>query len=174
MRRKYLKADLARDLGVDRSLVTRYARRGMPTRSLAAAEEWRAAHLDPLLVKRPAEDPDDLDELRFALVRKLAHLAELDPAAWLEELRSVVRELPPELWDRVELSQGTWEALIGARVLEALRRDGDAPDAESAAPVTPEHAFVCRNIVFLLATGRYHLDETPAKMERVNGRDHDA
>jgi hypothetical protein len=45
MKRKYLKADLARDLGVSPALVSRDAKRGMPTHSAEAARKWRQTYL---------------------------------------------------------------------------------------------------------------------------------
>lgn len=47
MRRKYLKTDLARDLGLSRSAITKLAHRGMPVHSRAAAEAWRRDNLIP-------------------------------------------------------------------------------------------------------------------------------
>lgn len=60
MRRKYLRADLARDLELSPSSITKLAKRGMPCHSKGAAEEWRRQHLDPALTKHaPAESPPE-------------------------------------------------------------------------------------------------------------------
>lgn len=47
MRRKVLKADVARGLGVTRSRVSQLERQGMPTHSILAAKTWRDEHCDP-------------------------------------------------------------------------------------------------------------------------------
>ena len=83
-RRKYLRADLARDLGVDKAVITRLAKRGMPTNSLERAREWRAANLDPAKVKpgpQPATDAPDRGVLAAARQRRAI------AAAALEELK---------------------------------------------------------------------------------------
>lgn len=54
MRRRYLKADLARDLGISPGRVSQLVAQGMPTHSVTAAREWRRQHLQPQWSKRPA------------------------------------------------------------------------------------------------------------------------
>jgi hypothetical protein len=54
MRRKLLKSDLARALGLHRSRITQLERQGMPTGSVEAARAWRAEHCDPDRVKPTA------------------------------------------------------------------------------------------------------------------------
>ena len=51
-----LKKDLAAALGISASMVSRLTRQGMPTDSAAAAQAWRAAHLDPARVVRARAD----------------------------------------------------------------------------------------------------------------------
>ena len=51
-----LKKDLAAALGISASMVSRLAKQGMPTDSAAAAQAWRAAHLDPARVVRARAD----------------------------------------------------------------------------------------------------------------------
>ncbi len=45
------KAELARQLGLSRAMITKHAQMGMPTDSLAAAQAWRDANLDIALTK---------------------------------------------------------------------------------------------------------------------------
>ena len=52
MRRKVLKADIARALGVSRSRITQLEREGMPLHSVAAAQEGRKEHCDQDRVSR--------------------------------------------------------------------------------------------------------------------------
>lgn len=59
------RAELARQLGVDRAIVTRDAKRGMPTHAVDAAKHWRDANLNPASRKevkltRRAEQPTAL------------------------------------------------------------------------------------------------------------------
>lgn len=49
-------ADLAKALGVDPALITRYKRRGMPTDSVEAALAWKAANVRARVGGKPAGD----------------------------------------------------------------------------------------------------------------------
>lgn len=81
-------ADLARALKVSPAMVSKLARRGMPTHDLAAATAWRATHLDPRLVKavRPrARKGNGRDAVRLLSAKRrreeaAAATAELDLA----------------------------------------------------------------------------------------------
>lgn len=82
-------SELARALGVSRQRVHQMVRDGMPVDSLEAAQEWRAANLDPLaiLTAEIHRAPDPLrpmrlaaDEVKDDVLRGLA-LAALDEAA---------------------------------------------------------------------------------------------
>ena len=67
MARKLLKCDLARQLDISASMVSRLSKQGMPTHSADAARAWRDTHLAPSLRK----------EWRFGPARS----ARADPAA---------------------------------------------------------------------------------------------
>ncbi|MDP3083443.1 MAG: hypothetical protein Q8N44_07105 [Rubrivivax sp.] len=53
------RAELARALNIDRAMVTRLARRGMPTDTVEAAQAWRCVNLNPAFRKdtNMARDP---------------------------------------------------------------------------------------------------------------------
>ena len=132
-------AELARLLGVDRALVSRDKRRGMPTNTLEAAEAWRQrnlrARMRPLTrnelqqQKRQAED---------AAIRKVAQLMQLGHSA-LEaghfhlvagEVRAALRAVPESARYRVGLAVDVMDKLC-EHINEALD-DGDKVDAEAA------------------------------------------
>ena len=46
-----LRKDIAAELGISASMVTRLAKRGMPTSDANSARRWRDRHLDPARVK---------------------------------------------------------------------------------------------------------------------------
>ncbi len=52
-----LKKELAQLLGVSESIVSRHAKKGMPTDSLERAQRWRKRHLEPGRVKGVRFDP---------------------------------------------------------------------------------------------------------------------
>lgn len=56
MTTKLKQSDLARELGVSQSMVSRLARQGMPMHDVSAAHAWRALHLDPARVKTARVD----------------------------------------------------------------------------------------------------------------------
>lgn len=86
MRRKYRHADLARDLERSAAWVSKYAKRGMPTRSAEAARAWCRQHLDPRWRRplpgeearpsapAPQRAPDIADVFDLAGVDMVAHL----------------------------------------------------------------------------------------------------
>lgn len=51
MRRKMTLADIGRGLGISRQRVHALRAKGMPVDSIRAAQEWRAEHLDPDLMR---------------------------------------------------------------------------------------------------------------------------
>ena len=52
-----LKKELATLLGVSESMVSRHAKKGMPTDSLERAQRWRKRHLEPGRIKGSRFDP---------------------------------------------------------------------------------------------------------------------
>lgn len=130
--------DLADALGVSTMQVWRLAKRGMPTDSIRAAREWRAANLDPSQsrefrqdahyrprqVKRPAPSPVAVeaataDALTIELVARLADRAAGDFDGFSDDLRAALRAVPLRARDRVCLPRDVFERLV-APALEAL------------------------------------------------------
>lgn len=56
--KKMLRKDLAADLGISGAMVSKLAKRGMPTDSLERAQRWRKRHLEPGRVKGSRFDPN--------------------------------------------------------------------------------------------------------------------
>lgn len=56
--RKLLRKDLATELGISGAMVSKLAKRGMPTDSLERAQRWRKRHLEPGRVKGVRFDPN--------------------------------------------------------------------------------------------------------------------
>lgn len=164
MRRPYLKADLARDLGLSGASISKLAARGMPTHSREAAEAWRHANLQPSWMKpttrargaaSPADlEPDDDGDALLAIVRRMADLAADDPTPWLAPLREVLRELHPSRWAEVSLTLDTWRALLGD-ALPALA-DPTAP------PDSPADAEIAAEWMFALAAGHAKFNPAPS------------
>lgn len=164
MRRPYLKADLARDLGLSGASISKLAARGMPTHSRDAAEAWRHANLQPSWMKpttrargaaAPADlEPDDDGDALLAIVRRMAALAADDLQPWLAPLREVLHELPQTRWAEVSLTMDTWRALLGD-ALPALA-DPTAP------PDSPEDAEIAGEWLFAIAAGHVVLKPAPS------------
>ncbi len=154
------RTELAALLGVSPSMVSRLAKRGMPTDDVERARRWRRRHLEPARVKGVRADTREdtaasaggatADHLAVQLVRRLADLAERDPAQWSEDFRVALAAVPlhrrPDLMLPLELLQGLvqpdldalgWEAepeaaaaqgeadaeLVGATLLGLVARD---------------------------------------------------
>ena len=113
-------AELARLLGVDRALVSRDKRRGMPTHTLEAAVAWRQRNLRSRIrgptrnelqqQKRQAED---------AAIHQVAQLMQLGHSALesghfhlvADEVRAAMRAVPVSARDRVRVSAEVMDAL---------------------------------------------------------------
>lgn len=121
-------AELARALNVDRSVICRLKRRGMPTASVEAAQAWRRRHLRPALMKdfNPTRvlgfadmKPRGQTKAERAQLDRLARLMTLGEAAVrLEEFELVrptiqrtMREIPPYLRERAPLADRVVDAL---------------------------------------------------------------
>jgi len=159
MRRKYLRADLARDLGLSPSSVTKLAHRGMPTGSREAAVAWRKANLDASWTKAtppPAVGGgvDFAKELHLGLIRRFALNAERDFDRWAQPLRDALLQLPVRHWSEVELEEDLWARLVDERAMAMLQEGENALTQEDrAAPIPPEHEFICDHWPYLLACG---------------------
>jgi hypothetical protein len=146
----YTNADLARDLGVDRAVVCRHKRMGMPTDSLAAARAWRENNLNPAMCKatnpakaRAAAPPSEEDGLeRLYVVARLASLAQerLVSGEFNRHLESALRftlsQVPRSYRDKVLLPESVLKVLV-AETAAAWQIDldavlGDAGDVNPA------------------------------------------
>ena len=149
--------DLAAGLGISEAMVSKLARRGMPTDSVERAVRWRRRHLEPARMKgmrvdsnpepprRPATPPQapatdqadalqaESDQLRVELVGRLFALAEADFDRYAAELRPALRALPWRLRPRLQVSVEVMERLV-AHVPAVIRRNALAA-AELQAPV---------------------------------------
>lgn len=116
-------AELARHLGVDRAVVSRDKKRGMPTGSLEAAHAWRQQHLsaahrkdlNPARVRAAASSPNlGREELRQ--VKRLLPVAKQALQAGIfdavaPELRRALRNVPPPARQKVVMDVALWDAL---------------------------------------------------------------
>jgi hypothetical protein len=182
MRRKFLKADLARALGLSRSSVTKLAKRGMPTHSVDAATEWRRRNLDPSWtkptapawqpapIKRPAAigydvAPDGLPFTAEMLERLRADIAffaeccEGDFDKWVTPLRVAMQLLPARYWNDVALPMELWNKLVGEDVLRALEEsEATLTQDERATPIEARDRFVVDNFYYMAAAGMVRVD----------------
>jgi hypothetical protein len=138
--------DLARQLGISASMVSRLAKRGMPTDSLERAEKWRRRHLEPGRIKGMRADTmstaagladvskaspragDATSAASLQLVRELGLLAHeaLDRQAFdlvAPRLRKAMAAVPHHERERVELSLEVWDALT----VDAVPLGGSGP-----------------------------------------------
>lgn len=109
-----LKKDLAAALGVVPSMVTKLAKRGMPTDSVERAERWRKRHLEQGMVKGVRREPRRAGAVDLvAHVRALAQAAVEDWAEWGEQLRASLAAVPASKAAQVQLPATAWALLIG-------------------------------------------------------------
>lgn len=125
-----LKKDLAQALGVSGAMVSKLAKRGMPTDSLERAQRWRKRHLEPGRMKgqrmgttakvvTPGTDPTQRATVSVAAVDAAALEAgeflalfpgEPEAAAMIQQLRGMLRHLPSETRPRMPLN--VWLNLV--------------------------------------------------------------
>lgn len=149
------KQELAAMLGISGAMVSKLAKRGMPTHSVDAAQRWRRRHLEPSRVKgvrherprRPAVDP-------VAHAAALGLLAAGDFPQHEAALRAALRAVPEDQQDAVALPVEVWEWLYGGDALALLQGQGDP--AEDAL-LSPEEAAQADAILWGLATGRWQV-----------------
>ena len=125
--------ELAQALGISPGMVSRLAKRGMPTDSLERAQRWRKRHLEPGRVKGSRFDPNApepkaatpspaaMDAAPLATlaqgIERLARAADAELTQWgpeltdLEPLRECLRVLPSSA-PVPRLSVRTWVALV--------------------------------------------------------------
>lgn len=155
-------AELARLLGVDRALVSRDKRRGMPTNTLEAAVDWRQRNLrarirgptrnELQLQKRQAED---------AAIRKVAQLMQLGHSALeaghfhlvADEVRAALRAVPESARNRVGLAVDVMDKLCEhiSEALDASKAAADdgaqnlkGPAIKMGGPEDPRSPFMAR------------------------------
>lgn len=68
-----LKKELAQLLGVSESMVSRHAKKGMPTDSVERAQRWRRRHLEPGRIKGQRYDP----KAKNAAITKAAEVPDI-------------------------------------------------------------------------------------------------
>jgi hypothetical protein len=148
-------AELARQLGIDKSVVSRHKRRGMPVDSLEAAVAWRRANLNVAMTKstNPARDwhqdrPGTPAAARAALKRVEDLMTAADALLKVgrfevieAELREAMAAVPESAAHQMLVSVDVMDRLcqpVLREVLKAQRQlDAEGPsapmDAESAA-----------------------------------------
>lgn len=139
--------DIAKGLGIDPRLVSRYARRGMPTDSVAAAAAWRVAKIRPRaggqLANQAAAHLSRLNALwpaaRAALAAGSFHTIEGD-------LRAALRAVPSEVRPQM---------LLDVEVMDALCATFTAACAASgaASPNSSEGDLVPGRVWYAIAAG---------------------
>lgn len=102
------RAALARELGVDKAMVTRHAKRGMPVHSVEAAKAWRAENLS------------------------LAHRKDMNPARDWHRFKAGTPAADRESLERVAKLMEVGEAALKAGRFELVR--GAIVEAMSAVP----------------------------------------
>jgi hypothetical protein len=178
MARKLLQVELARDLDISPSMVTRLKARGMPTHSVAVARAWRSSHLDPTMVKsirqprkpmRAARKGGTLigersdrtgkvwtkleAETALGLIKAFAAHAAVDFDGWCKPLRHTMRLLPVAWWDQVDLDDELWDKLIGEDFLAMLAEiEGSLSEEDKLREPTADE-FLLENWPYLRACG---------------------
>ena len=145
-----LKKDLAAALGISASMVSRLTRRGMPTDSAAAAQAWRAAHLDPARVVRAQGQLNPLALVQQAEGVMDVARAALDAGADFERFAPVVRAalkaVPVEHRHLVGLDLQVMRCLCApllALVHDCGAQDDDAASDDQHDPGRALYSFAC-------------------------------
>lgn len=118
--------DLAALLGVSPAIVSRHAKKGMPTDTLERAEKWRRRHLEPGRVKGTRYEPGSISKPAPARAAPRVSIADVEHASDLVDgalargnqdaanvkiiqLRGLLRQLPDDASPRLTLR--VWLAL---------------------------------------------------------------
>lgn len=129
-----LKKDLATALGISAAMVSKLAKRGMPTDTLERAERWRRRHLEPGRVKgvryerRPLVDPVEA-------VHNLAAAALIDFKPHGHALRKALKSLPVERENEVSLPLEVWEDLHLLEAFDVLEASGKTATLDELAEI---------------------------------------
>lgn len=124
-----LKKELAALLNISPAMVSRLAKRGMPTDTLERAERWRRRHLEPGRIKGSRFDPSqparptpkrvdtapnvtraDVEELSKAVDASLLDGDQAWADVLIQQLRELLRQVPDDA--RPRLSLRVWLALV--------------------------------------------------------------
>ncbi len=143
-----LKKDLATLLGISGAMVTRLAKRGMPTDSLERAQRWRKRHLEPGRVKgvrfdgnyksseqaQPTRPGPAIDHLAAATGLLNVAAAALSAGACIDALigalRAALAAVPEHERERLLLPVNVMDLLV-ADVAALLPASSNAPLADS-------------------------------------------
>ena len=142
-----LKKELAAALGISPAMVTKLAKRGMPTDSLERAQRWRRRHLEPGRVKGVRRERHAVDPVTHA--NALAELCLADPERHLPELRRALGLVPQERSTELLIYPEVWEELLGAATWYSLWPEDDEDGAPDV-PVGPLGGW----LLLGLSTGR--------------------
>lgn len=132
-------SDIAAVLQIDKALVTRYRKRGMPVDSIEAARAWKFSHVRPRIGSaRPPEAAPPSAQLQAA--QALAdHAGELladggDVAALVPAIRQALAAVPEHERADVGMSVPLWSVLVERvrALVQEEAADGEGMDAAEA------------------------------------------
>lgn len=121
--------ELAKLLGISPAMVSRLAKRGMPTDTLERAERWRKRHLEPGRVKGARFDPNQPS--KATVTKQAAHA----PAAASVhgELLAEVESAGAELDNALATGDQEWAGVMLQQVRDSLRQMGLETDPNDEA-----------------------------------------
>lgn len=154
-----LKKELAEALGISAAMVSKLAKRGMPTDSVERAQRWRRRHLEPGRVKgvryertrQPALDP-------VQQVEALGRAALGDFKTHEAALRAALRAMPEDRADEIRLPESVWAALYGPEFMRLM----EASEAADDGAMTPEQEQHADWLLWDVVTGRRIVAPHPA------------
>lgn len=164
-----LKKELAQALGISAAMVSKLAKRGMPTDTVERAQRWRKRHLEPGRLKgqrlgttappetratsHRATDPAQTVELLMRAAGTVLEAgADLSPL--LPDLRAAMRAVPPSpARDAIPVHPGVMELLLGRDFLAEHRTWQQ--ENPSDAPMTDEEAIESGRFLYSLAAGEF-------------------
>jgi hypothetical protein len=167
MVRKLLKKDLATQLGISASLVSRRARRGMPTHNADLARAWSDANLVPTLrkeIRQPTyhQAPAATYTDALALVTALSELAAHDFPRHADALRAAMRNIPHSHRARVLISEEVWDLLTNAAFKalspEKFEAAGASTEPDDDTEESTEDAEYVGRFLYGLACGELLVD----------------
>lgn len=145
-------ADIGRALGLSRQAVSKLAKAGMPTHSIAAAHEWRCRKLHPARIKRgpvPYADEARINEAvarAFRLMTLAGDALQEDPEgafpALVPELRRAMAAVPEAGRDRVPLDFAVMDELTRevCELIEHCQAQDRAQAAAGTSNAAPDEA----------------------------------